>query len=91
MAQLTESVTQLIDQFAKLPGIGRKSAERLAYHILRVSETEAVALAEAIRNVKRTCDTAGSATIWPSRSCARFAGTRGATTRSFVWWNSRGT
>ncbi len=53
MAHLTESVTQLIDQFAKLPGIGRKSAERLAYHVLRVSESEAMELAEAIRRVKQ--------------------------------------
>ena len=52
MAQLTESVTKLIDEFAKLPGIGRKSAERLAYHILRVHKPEALGLAEAIRNVK---------------------------------------
>ncbi len=35
-AMLTESVTRLIDEFAKLPGIGKKSAERLAYHVLRV-------------------------------------------------------
>ena len=61
MAQLTESVTLLIDEFAKLPGIGRKSAERLAYHVLRVTEPEAMELAEAIRRVKqnvrycRTC------------------------------------
>jgi recombination protein RecR len=53
MAQLSESVVALIDQFAKLPGIGRKSAERLAYHILRVHETEALALADAIRDVKQ--------------------------------------
>lgn len=53
MAHLTESVTQLIDQFAKLPGIGRKSAERLAYHVLRVSEAEAMELAEAVRRVKQ--------------------------------------
>jgi recombination protein RecR len=52
MAQLTESVVELIEQFAKLPGIGRKSAERLAYHVLRVSQTEAFALADAIRHVK---------------------------------------
>jgi recombination protein RecR len=52
MAQLTESVAKLIEQLAKLPGIGRKSAERLAYHILRVHKTEAVALADAIRNVR---------------------------------------
>lgn len=52
MAQLTESVAHVIDQFAKLPGIGRKSAERLAYHILRVNKAEALALADAIRGVR---------------------------------------
>jgi len=58
---LSESVTKLIDEFAKLPGIGKKSAERLAYHVLRVHQSEALALAEAIRSVKenvhycRTC------------------------------------
>jgi recombination protein RecR len=53
MAQLTESVTRMIDEFAKLPGIGRKSAERMAYHILRVSKMDAMALADAIRDVKQ--------------------------------------
>ncbi|MEQ8788522.1 MAG: recombination mediator RecR [Pirellulaceae bacterium] len=52
MAQLTESVARVIDEFARLPGIGRKSAERLAYHILRVNKAEALALADAIRNVR---------------------------------------
>ncbi len=50
---LSESVTKLIEEFAKLPGIGKKSAERLAYHVLRIHETEAMALAEAIRGVKQ--------------------------------------
>jgi recombination protein RecR len=53
MAHLTESVNLLIDEFSKLPGIGRKSAERLAYHVMRVSEAEAMGLAEAIRRVKQ--------------------------------------
>jgi recombination protein RecR len=52
MAQLSESVTKVISEFSKLPGIGRKSAERLAYHILRVSKAEALALADAIRDVR---------------------------------------
>ena len=52
MSLLTESVAKLVDEFAKLPGIGKKSAERLAYHVLRVHKTEALGLAEAIRNVK---------------------------------------
>jgi recombination protein RecR len=52
MAQLTESVSRLIDNLARLPGIGRKSAERLAYHILRVHKPEALALADAIRDVR---------------------------------------
>lgn len=58
---ISESVTRLVDEFAKLPGIGKKSAERLAYHVLRVGRSEALALADAIRDVKqnvrhcRTC------------------------------------
>ncbi|MFW6171272.1 MAG: recombination protein RecR, partial [Planctomycetota bacterium] len=52
MAQLAESVTNLIDQLAKLPGIGKKSAERLAYHLLRVNRPEALELADAIRRVR---------------------------------------
>ena len=52
MTQLAESVTRVIEELAKLPGIGKKSAERLAYHLLRVPKAEALALAEAIRNVR---------------------------------------
>jgi len=50
---ISESVGRLIDEFAKLPGIGKKTAERLAYHVLRVHESEALALADAIRDVKQ--------------------------------------
>jgi recombination protein RecR len=52
MAQVTDSVSRVIEEFAKLPGIGRKSAERLAYHVLRVPKVEAFALADAIRSVR---------------------------------------
>ena len=48
----TESLNNLIEEFEKLPGIGPKSAQRLAFHILKVEPTEAMALAEAIRDVK---------------------------------------
>ena len=60
MPELTRSVTALIDEFAKLPGIGKKSAERLAHHVLRVHRAEALSLADAIRSVKenvRYCTT----------------------------------
>ncbi|MBC20365.1 MAG: recombination protein RecR [Planctomycetaceae bacterium] len=53
MDQVSESVSNLVEHFTKLPGIGKKSAERLAYHILRISEPEATALAEAIQSVKQ--------------------------------------
>src|SRR6056297_3155464 len=52
MAQWSQSVEELVDQLGKLPGIGRKSAERLAYHLLRVPQQDALALAEAIRQVR---------------------------------------
>ena len=45
----TESLTRLIEEFGKLPGIGPKSAERLAFHVLKARPDEAMALAEAIR------------------------------------------
>lgn len=53
------AVGRLVEQFAALPGIGRKSAERLANHILSCKNSEALALADAIREVKATirrCD-----------------------------------
>jgi len=52
MGQNTTAVETLIEQLGRLPGIGRKSAERLAYHLLRVSKGEALALSESIRNVR---------------------------------------
>lgn len=48
------TVGRLVEQFAALPGIGRKSAERLANHILSCRDSEALALADAIRAVKKS-------------------------------------
>ena len=48
-----EPITRLIEAFHKLPGIGPKSAQRLAYHILRAPEQEALALAGALTEVKQ--------------------------------------
>jgi recombination protein RecR len=45
-------MAQLIDELKKLPGVGSKSAQRLAFHILRSSGEDAEALAAAIRNLK---------------------------------------
>lgn len=47
-----QSVGNLIDEFGRLPGIGRKTAERLANHVLSCSPADANALADAIRAVK---------------------------------------
>ncbi|MDO4586333.1 MAG: recombination mediator RecR [Planctomycetia bacterium] len=52
MTELTDSVTQMMKEFEKLPGIGKKSAERITYHILKSSHSEAIALADSIRTVK---------------------------------------
>lgn len=48
----TESLNRLIKNFASLPGIGTKTAERLAFHILKSDYPEAMKLAEAISDVK---------------------------------------
>lgn len=49
---LPESLQHLIDQFKRLPGIGGKSAQRLAFHVLRTPREDAERLCEAIRLVK---------------------------------------
>jgi len=47
-------VTRLITELARFPGIGQRTAQRLAFHLLRASDEEALALADAIREVKET-------------------------------------
>lgn len=49
-----ESVERLITEFARLPGIGRRSAERMAFHVLKSDAPEAMRLAQAIEDVKRS-------------------------------------
>ena len=49
---LARPLARLIDELSKLPGVGPKTAQRLAYHILRSSSTDADSLAAAVRSVK---------------------------------------
>lgn len=48
-----ECVTRLIEEFGRLPGIGRRSAERLAFFVLKSNEPDAMRLAQAVIDVKR--------------------------------------
>jgi recombination protein RecR len=48
------AVDRLIEEFSRLPGIGRRSAERLAFHVLKSSQDEALGLANAIRAMKES-------------------------------------
>ena len=47
-----QPINRLVSELAKLPGIGQRTAQRLAFHILRAEDTEALALGDAIREVK---------------------------------------
>lgn len=61
-----EPIQQLIREFDKMPGIGARTAERLAFHVLRSSPEDAFALAVAIRDVKKhvkTCSICCSVTL----------------------------
>lgn len=51
-AMFAPPVQRLISELSKLPGIGSRTAQRLAFHILRLEKDDALALAEAIREVK---------------------------------------
>jgi recombination protein RecR len=67
-------MARLIEELRKLPGIGAKSAQRLAFHILRCSSEDAEALAEAVREVKarlRLCSICNNITdVDPCLYCA---------------------
>ena len=52
MFYTAESIEQLAEQFAQLPGIGRKTAQRLALYVLKMSRDEVVTMAKALVNVK---------------------------------------
>ena len=52
MTGYSETIQRLMAELGKLPGIGARTAERLAFHLLKSSEAEALALADAIRDVK---------------------------------------
>ncbi|MFM7413147.1 MAG: recombination mediator RecR [Planctomycetota bacterium] len=65
MADSRGAVARLIEAFADLPGIGRRTAERLAYHVLNTPKEEALAFADAIRAVKEN--------LRPCRTCFNLA------------------
>ena len=74
MSKFAEPMARLIDELKKLPGIGSKSAQRLAFHILRSSDEDAEALAAAVRDVKvhlRLCSVCNNITdIDPCSYCS---------------------
>jgi recombination protein RecR len=74
MLDYAESVTKLIDEFKRLPGIGHKTAQRLAFYILRVPEADVERFVEALREVKRRiifCTVCNNLTdVDPCRYCS---------------------
>ncbi len=63
MQYSSQYLETLVEQLAKLPGIGKKTAQRLAFHLLRVNEQEALDLARAITRVRTevgTCERCGN-------------------------------
>jgi recombination protein RecR len=74
MLDYAEPVTKLIDELKRLPGVGHKSAQRLAFYILRAGREEADRLIEAIVEVKEKiilCSTCNNITdVDPCRYCA---------------------
>jgi hypothetical protein len=73
MLDYAEPVTKLIDEFKRLPSIGQKSAQRLAFHILRSPEAEVERLIQALHEVKQTiseCSVCNNLTdVNPCRFC----------------------
>lgn len=53
MSRYIPAIGRLIDEFAKLPGVGKKSAQRLAFHVVNMEQDQVVNFAEAILDIKR--------------------------------------
>ena len=74
MSRYAEPMARLIEELKKLPGVGTKSAQRLAFHILRSSDDDAAALAEAVRGLKaslRLCSVCNNVTdVDPCAYCS---------------------
>ena len=74
MLEYSEPVTKLIDEFKRLPGIGQKTAQRLAFHVLRMSEADVERFVGALEEVKRrivSCSVCNNLTdVDPCRFCA---------------------
>jgi len=74
MLDYAEPVTKLIDEFKRLPSIGQKSAQRLAFYILRTPEADVERFIEALREVKQRiiqCSTCNNLTdVDPCRYCS---------------------
>ena len=74
MARYAEPMSRLIDELKKLPGVGTKSAQRFAFHLLRSSDEDAAALADAVRALKaslRLCSICNNVTdVDPCIYCA---------------------
>jgi recombination protein RecR len=74
MLEYAEPVTKLIDEFKRLPSIGQKSAQRLAFHVLRMPEADVERLVSAMREVKERivlCSICNNHTeIDPCRFCS---------------------
>ncbi|HMB71043.1 MAG TPA: recombination protein RecR, partial [bacterium] len=49
----SDALSRLVDEFARLPGIGRKTARRLAFHVLKTDPESVTRFAEALQDVKR--------------------------------------
>ena len=74
MSRYAEPMARLIEELKKLPGVGTKSAQRFAFHILRSTDEDAAALAEAVRGLKaslRLCSICNNVTdVDPCAYCA---------------------
>ncbi len=74
MSRYAEPMARLIEELKKLPGVGTKSAQRFAFHILRSTDEDAAALAEAVRGLKaslRLCSVCNNVTdVDPCAYCA---------------------
>ena len=91
MPQNVEPLENLVDQFARFPGIGRKSAVRMAYQVMSMPPEQAMELAKAIEHAKKDLHRCRISQDYTSGEVCKICDPRSATAALSAWWKAPAT
>ena len=90
MEYYSSQISQLVEQLASLPGIGAKTAQRLAFHIIDMPEERVEKLADSIVKAKKTIRYCKECLTLTDKELCPICAILRETTKSLWWWRIRG-